>query len=120
MDESNNEEDGAGRGGTGSLDRTEFWPHTAEYQKAKETEMARALEAYNGAWSFKKRHIISELSMIEKRLIVIRNILNGSRTPCECCEDKKWTNEKEGRLKMELGGLISKVQRVSKRTSKVK
>jgi hypothetical protein len=117
MDESNNEEDGAGRGGTGSLDRTEFWPDTDEYHKANSLARSRAKAE---AWTFKKNHIISELTAIEQRLIAMRDILNGSRTPCECCEDKKWTNEKEGRLKMELGGLISKVQRVSKRTSKVK
>jgi len=104
MDESNNDEvEGMGAG-------------RMELEKRRRIRANAMAEA----WAFKKSHIISELSMIEKSLIVIRNILDGSRTPCERCEDKKWINEKEGRLKMELGGLISKVNRVSKRASKVK
>ena len=65
--------------------------------------------------SIKIKRMSRQLLPVISKLTRMRNDLDGSRMKCECCNDLKWSNEQEGRLKMELSGLITKAQRIEKK-----
>lgn len=70
-------------------------------------------------WNDKKKYISKRLKETIWNLTKLRNDLDSSRKKCECCDDMRWKNEQEGRTKMELGGLISKAQRLEGRIHKM-
>ena len=70
-------------------------------------------------WNDRKKYVSEKLKETVWPLTNIRHDLDGSRKKSECCDDMKWRNEREGRLRMELGGLIKKAQRLESRIDKM-